>query len=137
MVMIIAGTAFSQLRLGIQAENTYNGVMISGIFSGYPAASFLRVGDIVRYAQVVYNSQPVVMGNDLVVMSMSQKVIVNLSNTNSYGQYINSSTQLQSIILSAPYNSTVVLTLLRNGYSVTYAIGLLNNSSNPVIMMAR
>ena len=130
LAVIMAGLGFSQLRLGISAQNTYNGVMVTDVFNGYPAAGILRTGDIVQYAKVVYNSQPVVMGSDLVVMGMNQKVIVNLSTAGrSYGQYINSSSQLQSLVLGAPRNSTVVLTVNRNGYYRTYAIGLFNNGS--------
>ena len=128
MAVIITGATFGQLRLGITAQDTYNGVMVTAVHYGYPASGILRSGDIVRYAQVIYNSQPVVMGGNLMVMGMDQKVIVNLSACpNGYGQYVTSSGQLQSIVFGAPYNSTIVLTILRNGCTRTYAIGLLNN----------
>ncbi|MEA1884314.1 MAG: hypothetical protein U9N62_07345 [Thermotogota bacterium] len=128
MAIIIAGATFGQIRLGITAQDTYNGVMISAVHYGYPASGILRNGDIVRYAKVIYNSQPVMMSGNLMVMGMDQKVIVNLSAyPNGYGQYVTSSGQLQSIVFGAPYNSTVVLTVQRNGYMRTYAIALLNN----------
>ena len=53
--------------------------MVTDVFNRYPAAGILRTGDIVQYAKVVYNSQPVVMGSDLVVMGMNHKVNVNLN----------------------------------------------------------
>ena len=83
MAVIVAGATFGQLRLGITAQDTYNGVMISAVHYGYPASGILRSGDIVRYAKVIYNSQPVMMSGNLMVMGMDQKVIVRFPESSS------------------------------------------------------
>jgi len=130
LMVALMGLGFSQLRLGIGAQTTYDGVMITDVFYGYPAYGNLQTGDQVVYARVIRQSKPVVCGNGVVVMGThGNNININISINNNVNQNIFDAEQFQRIVLSSPADSTLILTVRRYGRLKTYAINLLNDGT--------
>ncbi|HPE69301.1 MAG TPA: hypothetical protein P5560_07425 [Thermotogota bacterium] len=139
LFLVMATMGLAQLRLGIRAQDTYNGVMITEVMPGYPAYGYLQPGDIVVAAQIYpnYYPNPIPMGpggGGVVLMGpMNQQIVIQnyAWNANSiYSMY-----QLQNIILNAPVNSTLVIWVRRWGVVYSFVIQLMDNWNQGVVMM--
>jgi len=125
----LVGIGFSQLRLGVGAKNTYDGVVITDVFYGYPAYGILKPGDIVKYARLVKQSKPVVCDNGVKVLGMHGNFSIHITVDHNPARNIYDSGQFQNLVLSAPVNSTLILTVERYGRHKTYTINLLNDGT--------
>jgi hypothetical protein len=120
----------SGLRLGISAIDHPYGAQVVETYYGYPAYGYFLPGDIVTSVGYYYGNVTVFQG--YAMMGQTRITPVNPAGTKVYG-----SQHLQSLIMGAPYNSTVAFWILRNGYYRLMVIQLLNPNgvNNPIPMM--
>lgn len=117
------------IRLGIATtDNNGNGVLVTQVLQGYPAYGQIYPGDVIVSAQVI-QGQVMVYNN-----YVSGPGFYGYP-TSPSGTWIYSSSQLQSVILSAPWSSSLILWLYRYGNPMMLVIQLVNAYSPPIFMM--
>jgi len=114
------------IRLGISSvDNNGNGVLVTQVLQGYPAYGQLFPGDIIRSVQII-QGQVMVYNNYVQAYNF-----YGYPQTPS-GTWVYSSSQLQSMILSAPWNSSIILWIQRYGSPMMLVIQLVNANSPPI-----